>query len=156
VLALAACLYTIPWRRGGCKDAARSFSVLWRGRAWLSLLAAALSLSLLLRVSLLWGPNSLLFPASITSWTGAGWMCRWVLRCHCKHASPQALPAGPPPGYAPWHRHALPADFLVDPSCLLRSPRRIYLTVSLGVLQPLCAFTALLMLTAALRCDAVP
>lgn len=32
------------------------------------------------------------------------------------------------------------------------APRcRIYLTAALGVMQPLCAFTALLMLTAALR-----
>lgn len=155
MLALAACLYTIPWRRGGCKDAARSFSVLWRGRAWLSLLAAALSLSLLLRVSLLWGPNSLLFPASITSWTGAGWMCRWVLRCHCKHASPQALLAAHPLAMRPGTSVLIFLQRAFDPPYLLRSPRRIYLTVSLGVLQPLCAFTALLMLTAALRCDAV-
>lgn len=31
---------------------------------------------------------------------------------------------------------------------------RIYLTAALGVLQPLCAFLALLMLTAGLRCAA--
>lgn len=62
-----------------------------------------LQLSLLLRVSSLWGANSFLLPAGVRAWTGSGWMCR------------------------------------------------IYLTASLGVLHPLCAFTTLLMLTAALR-----
>lgn len=33
-------------------------------------------LSPLLRVSSLWGANSLLFGRSVTAWTGAGWMCR--------------------------------------------------------------------------------
>ncbi|EFN51571.1 hypothetical protein CHLNCDRAFT_140060 [Chlorella variabilis] len=101
VLALAACAYTVPWRRRAAKDPTRgSFSLLWRGRVALSLLSAAWAVSQLLRVSILWGANSVVLPQSITSWTGAGWM--------------------------------------------------IYLTVSLGLLQPLCAFTALLMLTAAL------
>lgn len=34
-------------------------------------------LSPLLRVSRLWGANSFVFSDGVTSWTGAGWMCRW-------------------------------------------------------------------------------
>lgn len=60
-------------------------------------------LSLLLRISSLWGANSFLLPPGAAAWAGSGWMCR------------------------------------------------IYLTASLGFLQPFCACTTLLMLTAALR-----
>ena len=36
-------------------------------------------LSPLLRVSRLWGANSFVFSSGVTSWTGAGWMCRWAV-----------------------------------------------------------------------------
>ena len=75
---LAACLYTVPWRRAarGALKATRSFTVLWRGRAALALLSAAWALAQLLRVSRLWGANSLIFGPGVTAWTGAGWICR--------------------------------------------------------------------------------
>lgn len=64
---------------------------------------SAPQLSLLLRISSLWGANSFLLPPGAAAWAGSGWMCR------------------------------------------------VYLTASLGFLQPFCACTTLLMLTAALR-----
>lgn len=163
LVALASCLYTVPWHCGGRRraggdatdggksaagaaaGAARDFNVLWHGRVILSLLCAAWAvscrvwsynvllccvpntprqkgaelvtappnpccpppchpqLSLLLRVSSLWGANSFVLPAGVRAWTGAGWMCR------------------------------------------------IFLTAGLGVLHPLCACLTLLMLKAALR-----
>ncbi|KAL4421765.1 hypothetical protein ABPG77_009748 [Micractinium sp. CCAP 211/92] len=110
-LAVLAGAYTVPWRccgRGagsgspGKQALTRDFNVLWHGRAALSLLSATWALSLLLRISSLWGANSFLLPPGAAAWAGSGWMCR------------------------------------------------IYLTASLGFLQPFCACTTLLMLTAAL------
>ena len=77
--------------------------MLWRARTAFALASALLQLTPLLRLSSLWGANSLIFSASVTAWTGAGWMCR------------------------------------------------IYLTVGLGLLQPLCACFVLVMLAAGLR-----
>lgn len=143
LVALAALLYTLPWRRAprgaepGSKATMRGFNLLWRGRAVLSALSALWAvrgaglagacsiacwaasysrptgspamdgtaaarptiavnagrlapactrpqLSPLLRVSSLWGANSLLFGRRVTAWTGAGWMCRcagWLQSC---------------------------------------------------------------------------
>ncbi|PSC74385.1 P-loop containing nucleoside triphosphate hydrolase isoform B [Micractinium conductrix] len=64
---------------GAAAGAARDFNVLWHGRVILSLLCAAWALSLLLRVSSLWGANSFVLPAGVRAWTGAGWMCRIFL-----------------------------------------------------------------------------
>lgn len=147
LFALAACLHSVPWRRGGGKDATRSFSILWRGRAVLALMCAATAVrrsllrvkpppccasrqqqpllldlqhqilsasvavclpsasccavhvtsvqaSQLLRLGVLWGANSVVFSPGITSWTSAGWMCRWDWLMG--QTSPQACIIVPP------------------------------------------------------------
>ncbi|KAL4431463.1 hypothetical protein ABPG75_006719 [Micractinium tetrahymenae] len=87
-LAVLAGAYTVPWRccgrsagsgSPGKQAPTRDFNVLWHGRAALSLLSATWALSLLLRVSSLWGANSFLLPPGAAAWAGSGWMCRIYL-----------------------------------------------------------------------------
>lgn len=103
IVAFVAGLYAIPWKkqRKGQAYELKNLNSLWPGRVALESLLAAWIFFQLLRLSTLWGTGSVVFPTSLTDWTGDGWMCR------------------------------------------------IYLTLSLGILQPLCALSTLLLFSAA-------
>ena len=94
-----------PWKLDGCCNPPATAI---RPAAFLSppafLPPFCPQLSPLLRVSRLWGANSLVFSEGVTSWTGSGWMCRCTSlarRCQrlpalrCRGAAPD--PWGPPP-----------------------------------------------------------
>ncbi|KAK9817889.1 hypothetical protein WJX72_003805 [[Myrmecia] bisecta] len=98
LLCLAAAAFAVPWRASTrASKIHREFSLFWRDRLLLQLIAAAWLAVQVLRLPTLWTPDSQLVPASQTAWTSKGLLCR------------------------------------------------IYLTLSLGLLQPLFLLTAALL-----------
>lgn len=96
-------IYAIPWHRRQRSLTSGNLNILWPGRVALESLLVAWLAAQVLWLSTIWGATSVIFPSSITGWTGAGWMCR------------------------------------------------IYLTATLGILQPLCTLITLFMFAAANR-----
>ena len=71
--------FATTWRLGSRRDATGGVPVHSPAPTLSCSATPALpQVSQLLRVSILWGANSVVLPQSITSWTGAGWMCRCV------------------------------------------------------------------------------
>lgn len=175
LVSLAAALYTVPWRRAarGAPKATRGFNVLWRGRVALALLSAAWAVRQ--RPPGQWGAARRAShshapltgcaaprcrPAAVAAAARQQPLGRQLARLRarrdgldgrrmdvqvgCARVRRSGPHAAGPPG--PLHCTACP-----PPPPWAPRPRRIYLTLGLGVLQPLCAFLTLLMLTAGLR-----